>query len=47
MGRMDGSAPGANMRTARCAAAKAANRQMGTATVSKERVAPVSTTYMA
>ena len=44
MGRMAGSAPGAKMRAATCAAAKAANRPSGTASVSKASSAPVVTT---
>ena len=47
MGSMAGSAPGARMRTAICAAAKAANRPIGTASVSKEIVAPAVSTYIA
>ena len=44
MGRMAGSAPGAKMRTPICAAAKAAKRPIGTASVVNERAAPVVTT---
>jgi hypothetical protein len=47
MGRMAGSAPGAKMRTAICAAAKAAKRPIGTASVSKEITAPAVRTYIA
>ena len=43
-GRMAGSAPGARKRTAMWAAAKAANRPMGTASVWNESAAPVVTT---
>ena len=44
---MAGSAPGAKMRTAICAAAKAAKRPIGTASVSKEMAAPAVSTYIA
>ena len=47
MGRMAGSAPGAKMRTAMWAAAKAAKRPIGTASVSKEMAAPAVRTYIA
>lgn len=44
---MAGSAPGAKMRTAMWAAAKAAKRPIGTASVSKEMAAPAVRTYIA
>ena len=43
-GRIAGSAPGAKMRAAMCAAVKAANRPMGTASVWNESAAPVPAT---
>ena len=44
MGRIAGSAPGAKMRAAMCAAVKAANRPMGTASVWNDNAAPVPAT---
>ena len=46
MGRMAGSAPGANTRTPMCAAMKATMRPMGTASVVRLSSAPVFITYM-
>ena len=46
MGRIAGSAPGARMRSAMCAATKATMRPMGTASVSRDSCAPVFMTYM-